>query len=198
MTRLLGERLKARQLKEFRSTLLDAFDLNRFDAMLLFHLGRQREHLALDADLETIIRRVIERAEMESWTAELLLAARSAQPDSVALFTFAQQFGLATATAELEHKIAESGEPVDTVPWRSRRAERENQVCRVEVHSGYPPGYGTGFLLGPNVVMTCYHVMEKVISKKRMPPERVKLRFDYKKMAILRLLEKREKRYLLG
>ena len=61
-------------------------------------------------------------------------------------------------------------------------ARIEGQVCRIEVYSGLPPQYGTGFLLGPSVVMTNYHVVESVI-KKEVTPDKVGLRFDYKALA---------------
>lgn len=42
-----------------------------------------------------------------------------------------------------------------------------------------PPDYGTGFLVGPDVLMTNYHVMENVING-LVPATQVRLRFDYK------------------
>jgi len=181
MPRLLsgGKRLNGLQIKQFRESLLDAFDLNRFDEMLLFQRSLPRERIALGNDLETIVLRVLERAEMESWTAELLHAARTTDPHNVALFSFAQQFGLAPQTAPLERKIREVNPAFDPLPWRKRLAELEPQICRVEVKIGASFAYGTGFLLGPDIVMTNYHIVERVIDK-GVSPENVTLRFDYK------------------
>ena len=181
MPRLLaeGKRLKGSQVRQFREALLDAFDLTRFDEMLLFQRSIPRERIALGNDLESIVLRVIERAEMESWTGELLQAARASDPRNVALFTFAQQFGLATNTDALERKIRESNKPFDPVFLRKRVAELEPKICRVELHLGNSPEYGTGFLLGPDMVMTNYHVMEKVIKNPKLS-KHVTLRFDYK------------------
>lgn len=183
--RLLGEPLKGEQSKQFYNALLRAFSLQRFDEMLLFQLDKHREHIALGDDFEAIVFRVIQRAEQESWTAELLQAARESRPDDVDLFVFAQQFGLATATPQgraLERKIREANSDLEVVPWRTRLSEIETQVCRIEIASGWPPDFGTGFLLGPDVVMTNYHVMEKVIQG-QISPKNVTLRFDYKVMA---------------
>ena len=68
--------------------------------MLLYQLDRHRENIALGDDFESIVFRVIQRAEQESWTAELLQAARELRPTDVDLFVFAQQFGLAIATPQ--------------------------------------------------------------------------------------------------
>ena len=37
---------------------------------------------------------------------------------------------------------------------------RERQICRIVIQER---DYGTGFLLGPNVIMTNYHILEDVI-----------------------------------
>ena len=79
-------------------------------------------------------------------------------------------------------KIREANGDLEVVPWRTRLSEIENQVCRIEIASGWPPEFGTGFLLGPDVIITNYHVMEKVIQE-QVSPKNVTLRFDYKVMA---------------
>ena len=49
-------------------------------------------------------------------------------------------------------------------------------MCRIERDG---EARGTGFLLGPAVVMTNYHVVEDLVSGD-LDPERIRLRFDYK------------------
>src|SRR5262249_49289934 len=62
-----------------------------------------------------------------------------------------------------------------TVHLRERLAECEGRVCRVEL-DGSPAG--TGFLVGPDLVLTSYHVIEPAVKSR----ETVTLacRFDYK------------------
>src|SRR5262249_49011146 len=68
------------------------------------------------------------------------------------------------------------------LPFRTRLAALEAQICRIEIPiPGQNPFYGTGLLLGPSVVMTNYHVMEPVITGK-VGPEVVNCRFDYKQL----------------
>lgn len=185
MPLLKSARLSGQELLQFREALKNAFGLDTFDDMLLFQVNRKREHIALGNAFETILLRVLQRAEEESWTAELLQGARASRPNDAALLTFAQQFGLAPATPrgkELERTIKKANSVLDPVQWRTRLGEIETRVCRIEIKAGGVLEFGTGFLLGPDVVMTNYHVMEKVI-KGNVLPKRVTLRFDYKKMA---------------
>jgi hypothetical protein len=72
----------------------------------------------------------------------------------------------------------------DVSQWRELMITREGQVCRVEI-DGAP--VGTGFLVGPDAVLTNYHVLETVIAGTKTPGG-VKFRFDYKQLANLEVL----------
>jgi len=183
--RLLGKRLTGKQSRELRSALLDAFDLDRFEQMLYYQLNRRLEHIAIGNNTETILFRVIQKAEDESWTNELLQAARSADPSNSALLVFAQQFGFTPEIPPntfLERTIREANGLLDPLGWHRILGKRLSQVCLIEIDVGWPPVFGTGFLVAPNVVMTNYHVVENVING-NISPKKVKLRFDYIKMA---------------
>ena len=181
MPRLLaeGEELQGKLLNELYTALLDAFDREELRRMLAFELNKKLERITTNSGMETIVLDVIEYAERGDFSAELLQAARVTKPQNVKLFICAQQFGLAPSTEVLERKIRSSNSMFDPLSWRTRLAELEFRICRIEIHTGYPPEYGTGFLLGPDVVMTNYHVMEKVIHK-QVSPGNVILRFDFK------------------
>ena len=64
--------------------------------------------------------------------------------------------------------------------WRETLATLEGQVCRVEIPKGNESDYGTGFLLGPDVLITNYHVM-RLVKAGLVKPQDVILRFDYKR-----------------
>jgi hypothetical protein len=176
-------RLSGGQIAAFRELLFDAFpSVNAIDQFLRVYLNRHRQRIALGDNLDEIIFKIIESAEADLWTAELLAGARTASPLHEGLHTFAEPFGLATAApqgVQLQNTIRRANGTLDPSPWRRRMAAIEGQVCRVEVYSGLPPQYGTGFLLGPDIVMTNYHVVEPVI-KRQVTPDKVALRFDYK------------------
>jgi hypothetical protein len=64
--------------------------------------------------------------------------------------------------------------------WRTRLGQIEGQVCRVEIKG---QGIGTGFLVGPDLVITNWHVVNKLKDKPdQVKPSDVILRFDYKRL----------------
>src|SRR5262249_28756254 len=81
---------------------------------------------------------------------------------------------------EVERIVLKKVKFTNTETWKDAMTTRERTVCRVEAPEN--TGVGTGFLLGPGVAMTNYHVLEKVIQKKEAP-ETVVFRFDYKTTA---------------
>ncbi len=68
----------------------------------------------------------------------------------------------------------------DVGPWIDRLAMMRMAVCRIEPQPERDTieGYGTGFLVAPDVVMTNYHVASAFWERKDRA-ERVRLRFDY-------------------
>jgi hypothetical protein len=65
---------------------------------------------------------------------------------------------------------------IDVSTWREQLLKLEGCVCRVEVRNR---AIGTGFLVGPEVVLTNYHVLREVIETPTSSAT-VKLRFDYR------------------
>lgn len=193
--------LNGKQIGQLRDILAEAYpEFNDFDEMLKIRLDFTLTHLVSDRlGMKTVIFKVIQKAEAEGWTFDLIAAARESRPRDDKLLAFAQQpeIGLAPATPprkELERIIQENNVLLDIAGWRTRLGEIENQVCRVEIklNGGKWFSTGTGFLLGPEVLLTNYHVLEPVIElKERKPkgdtvlwaePEDVTFRFDYKKL----------------
>jgi len=68
--------------------------------------------------------------------------------------------------------------------WYLKLASLERQVCRVELfHQGFRQ-YSTGFLVGPDLILTSYHSLEHVIEAKineRVvdPQQNIGFRFDF-------------------
>ncbi len=174
-------RLTGQQYEQFTQALVDAYAPQRLTEMVRFRLDRNLAAIALGDDLQEIVFKLIGTAEAEGWTDRLLLAARESNPGNPQLLAFAQQFGLAPSTPprpELERLIKTTNSFLDIAKWRQRLGEIEGQVCRVEA----PGSYGTGFLLGPDVVMTNYHVVQHLIEQDGAGAGSVALRFDYKRL----------------
>jgi hypothetical protein len=76
----------------------------------------------------------------------------------------------------LQRRVRQDLPFLDVGLWREQILRLEAQVCRVEMQGA---GVGTGFLIGPDVLLTNYHVMLDAIEN-RVKPEEVKLRFDFR------------------
>jgi V8-like Glu-specific endopeptidase len=63
---------------------------------------------------------------------------------------------------------------LDIRVWQSRLSEIERRVCRVELEGN---AIGTGFLVGPDTVLTNWHVFEA--AKNQGKPDLLGCRFDY-------------------
>jgi hypothetical protein len=63
--------------------------------------------------------------------------------------------------------------------WAQRMRQQELAVCLILFEDPLPKAQGTGFLVGPDLVMTTYHVMQPVYEG-NVDPRKVTLRFDYK------------------
>ena len=183
------------RLGEFSDILLDSFNVTKFDQMLLFQLGETREHIALGADFEEIILNVLSSYQRRERTTDLVSAASRANTENQTLFAFAQSIGVAPITLvgkagdlkptkdqdALEREVRDTNSLLNIAQWRQQLFEVEQQVCRIEITTKLGMIYGTGFLIGPDVVMTNHHVMRSIIDK---PEDRtnVRFRFDYKVM----------------
>lgn len=136
---------------------------------------------------------VLRQAEAEGWLADLVGGARASNPGNPDLLAFAQLLNLAPAVVatkagrepavlttrpEFERIVRESNRMQDIAQWRARMGEIEGRVCRVEINRR---PLGTGFLLGPDVLITNYHVAEELAGVGgSTPPGQFVARFDYK------------------
>jgi len=66
---------------------------------------------------------------------------------------------------------------LDVALWRRQYLQQEGRICRVELNRGQKGG--TGFLVGPDAVLTNYHVLAPLIAGQLRPSD-VHFRFDAK------------------
>lgn len=190
-------KLTGPQIGKFSDVIRDAFDLDDFSMLLRHRLDKRIEDYApLNKKYPVIADRVIDAANSQGWITDLILKAREANTGNEQLWAFSQQFGLASTEKprqELERMIDEAKGFLDINIWRSRLAEIEARVCRIEYKTDSGSAvYGTGFLVGgPDSVLTNYHVMEPVIAAKEgratkggqtAQAKSVECRFDYKRL----------------
>jgi hypothetical protein len=158
----------------------DAFDsVDALDEFLWEMLGKRLHNVAYGGNARTLRFKLIRAADAEGWVLQLIAAACDLRPASVALRELAADFGLSSAPARFEQVVMATAPFLDVSSWRARLGVLEGQVCRVEVPAPTRPAAGTGFLVGPDLVLTNYHVVE-VLQKKMANPAETRLRFDYK------------------
>jgi len=188
-------RLSGVESEEFATLLIDAFNEETLDTMLLYKVERRRDLIVGDrVNFQTKIFEVIQYADMQSWTAELLLGARAARPNHVGLFRFAQRYNLGPLTAtdthllELQRMVRPELDHLDPMLWARDLLALLGRICRVEIAA--TPIRGTGFLVGPDLVLTNHHVIKEVIAWQQqqdgiaqaqgqtLPPRLLKCCFD--------------------
>lgn len=110
---------------------------------------------------------------------ELIIAARNQNPGNPMVEDLAAKIGVSASnlTASALQKIVGPNDTyLDVAKWRAGLTRAEWRVCRID-YSGH--GVGTGFLVGPNLVLTNYHVVQALIEKKTSAAQWT-CRFDYK------------------
>jgi hypothetical protein len=181
--------LSGPQAQDLWKGLLAAYDLDEFRRFLFFALNKRLDHITLGASYATRVFDVIENAEREGWVPRLISAACDARPDNQELRALGAQVGLTAAPPGLAtdsvagrglERIIRGSPFQDFGPWCVRLGELEGQVCRVEFPEG--TAVGTGFLVGPDLVLTCYHVVEELVDGP-VAPQEARLRFDYRRAA---------------
>ena len=129
---------------------------------------------------------LIQQARINGWLLDLLAAARERRPKNTELQKIAEDRGL-TATGPrlsnptgtpLQKLIQANAKFINPAIFDQKLPELENQVCWIDI----PGGGGTGFLVGPDLVVTNYHVVERLVNHLALPSD-VRCRFDYRQAA---------------
>ena len=122
---------------------------------------------------------------------DFMAAVREEYPEAPALEDLDVRFGFADDEAEsqrvvggegrLEKMVREAGF-ADLNLWTDRLAAAGRRVCRISYQVSGGMVRGTGFLVGKDLVLTNFHVVESVL-KGRAEADRVQLSFGYAETA---------------
>jgi hypothetical protein len=193
-------RLDGEDVDRLSDALRAAFTPAELRQFVRTRLDRNLDDITLANTYVSQVFDLIEDAERDDRIPELLAAAHEARPSSGAIQGLAAQIGSAAAvseiipggtqpanTAALERIITKTNALLDIEEFRARLSAIEATVCRIELNVGSSASYGTGFLVGQDLVITNYHVIEPALSKvdgaaAPEPPD-LRLRFDYKRSA---------------
>ena len=119
--------------------------------------------VGIGADMTTIVFDLISWAVRYGRLGELIAGARAENPRNPDLLEFLETMGLTAASgtpkSTLEKIVGNNVAFLDVARWREGLEEREHQVGRVECAG---EAVGTAFLVGPDLVLTNYHVIESI------------------------------------
>jgi len=184
-------------LEEIVNALADAYDRDDLKQMLRFRMNERFDHLVRPGPFPHEVFNLVEWAERRGREVELVQAAYRDRPAKPSIRALYEKYGLATSldiqsagqtipgspklvTSDgLERIIRPHQQLIDLAIWRERQAKVEGQVCRVQINGR---AAGTGFLIGPDLVLTNHHVLDAVLAG-TTPPTAVTCLFDYKKLA---------------
>ncbi|MDH3499095.1 MAG: serine protease [Acidimicrobiia bacterium] len=169
------------QKRRLREALLDAYiDWDKTERLVSDEMNERLASITSENnDLEQVMFDLIDWAEARGRLSELMIGAVSSNPGNAKLFVFSQKLGLSSTDARkatLEKVVSGNSQFFDVAKWRAQLQRNEWRVCRVDFDG---VGVGTGFLVGPNAVLTNHHVVTPAIAGER-PPGRYSVRFDYK------------------
>jgi hypothetical protein len=171
--------LDGTQIRSFVDALKAAFIPERFDELLLGRLDKPRHEITMKTNFESILFDVVDWANRRGCALQLLDAARASNPTNPKLLTFEESIGLGVIPVadrvDFEKIVNERSKFHDVLDFRTRLGLLESWVCAFEI----PNSGGTGILIGPDLVLTNFHVIEGIV-KGEVSPTSVRCRFDYK------------------
>jgi hypothetical protein len=181
------EQLSGIQAKVLRQSILSAFsDTGSVNIFLGDALNKPPlEVFAGGANLEQQIFAMIKAAQAEGWTEELIAALQASRPNNIIIRNLPDAIRLAEtsllkiqATGLSLEKVVNGGGFADLRIWAEKMVGIGQALCRIEYPTGAGTGFGTGFLISKDCVLTNFHVVENHLNGKLDPAE-LACRFDY-------------------
>lgn len=176
-------------MMKFRNALEQAFDEAGFTLLIADYFAPRTfagiSPAGFGKDMGYRLHEVIQKSRMEDWLVDLVGAAHERRPKNPVLADIATDLGLTLAGPRLDNPTGKALEDViqknarfiNPAVFREKLPLLEGRVCWVDV----PGGGGTGFLVGPDLVLTNQHVIRPLVET---PPrarwQDVTCRFDYK------------------
>ena len=164
--------------KELRLALLEAFPRPSELSMLVEEtLGEPFVNISLANDMPTRAFDLIGWAKARGRLTELVAGAVAERPKSNRLQTLAARLTFCTKTDGQEERIVRDDVPFQNpAEWATRFSRCRLTVARIEPQplSQSGEGFGTGFLVGPDLLLTNYHVVDSGV----FVPDKVVVRFD--------------------
>lgn len=160
------------QLRLLRIAFVETTTASALDILLSDTRDQRLANLVAPGAFQQQVFDLLQLARKERWLNDLVRAALVEWPDAPELRRVVQTFSL-TATApgsrsseqrepsgtgaaesQLERIIGRESGYLEPIVWLDALADMRDRVCRVEAGTH---GFGTGCLVGPDLVLTCQH-----------------------------------------
>jgi V8-like Glu-specific endopeptidase len=176
--------IDGRKRREIREALIEAFPMPKDLRMVtdeVLNVPLQNV-TGIGGDMETMAFDLIGWAQARGRLTELVIGAATVNPTVPGLKALADQFQFASSAPGEIERINLQDVPFENVgQWLDKLSRLRRAVCRIEPQpSPDTSGYGTGFLVASDMVMTNFHVIEPFISA---GSDKVVARFDYETAA---------------
>jgi hypothetical protein len=176
-------------MAKFRQALVATFNSASIEMLTSDYFGPTYAFSKLTSEngmFEFRIFELIEQARLNDLLLDLVAAARERRPKNKELANIAEDLGLTMTGPRLlnptgkplEELIQANARFITPALFRERLAQLEGQVCWIDI----PGSGGTGFLVGPDLVVTNHHVIERVKTNQTSWRD-VTCRFDYRQAA---------------
>lgn len=151
------------QKKILRLALLAAFNRQSLDRLLRDNNRQSLEELVKPSGLRDQVDELIEVAEEEGWLSGLISDAEGASANARiknlrADLALVQDLP-SVSGGTLERTVNKAAGFANFEDWLEKITERRGWICRIEDPRDPRKALGTGFLVGPDLVLTNYHVV---------------------------------------
>ncbi len=168
--------------QEIRDAIVDAYAPQSLEETLLFLMNERLDVVTPPADFGYRVFKLVQWAEMNGRDVELVQAMAKARPRKAKMQEIYKKYGMAipvyvenagaqvpnaptdAADSELEKIVKPHLMFVEFGIWRERMTQVEGRVCLITINGN---AQGTGFLVGPDAVLTNYHVMEPLLKESK-------------------------------
>jgi hypothetical protein len=177
--------------QRIKKALQSSFALRQLDNFVEASFATLYDDVDWRAPAAEVVHDLVARANNRGILDQLLVAVSAVRPDrpdlrALALY-YAQQPGWSAALETYGLPLASGlellttrGDPfMDTTRLAAFLIRAERQVCQVQCPTLNGMGHGTGFLVGPDLVLTCYHVVKGHLAE-GFGADQVRVRFDYR------------------
>lgn len=175
-----------------REALLAAFTRDALDQTLQDNDETKRlDILVAEGGLRSQLFELVRVTQNEGWTDKLVAWAQKARPGNVRIKNLVSDLSMLDGVEgdprlvdrSLERTVKARSDTMEFDDWLLGFTRVRRAVCRIEDPRDARKALGTGFLVGPDLLLTNYHVMESYVGRDGAAPKldvsTLAFRFDY-------------------